>query len=264
MNLSVLGLFLLLPVYLIIYSQPASAQIVNVAQLVDQEVREGFSLSTELSWERRLGNSDLSTLAGKATTYFRHSDHLLILILDREYGIQNQETFIDRSFQHLRYRYQFSDWVEVESFIQHDRNRFRRLASRSLIGAGPRFALVQTDQHLLYLGIAPMYESEEFETDSFVSDAPLVRRTENNVRISSSLSYRFQLADHVIFGNTAYWQPIIDEQDRYRLLNDTSLTLHITKRLGLGFSATLTHDTDPPAGVRRTDHHYKNSLIINF
>jgi len=242
----------------------AYGQIVNVSQVANRDVKEGFSLTADLSWERKLGNSDLSVFAAKATAFYRFSEHMFVMILDREYGVQNQAAFSDRSFQHLRYRYQWQPFIALESFLQHDRNQFRRLDSRTLIGAGPRFALLITESQQLHLGIAPMKEIEIYEADSALTDEPLITKREENIRLSMSLGYRLSLSDQLSLSNTGYWQPLAKDHDNYRVLNDASLTLNITKLLALRFSGMVTHDSNPPPGIRKTDHQYKNSIVLNF
>ncbi|MFW7380744.1 MAG: DUF481 domain-containing protein [Oligoflexus sp.] len=264
MSQSVWRLIIILLFSFIFFQDWCLGQIVNVAQIANRDVKEGFSLSTDLSWERKQGNIDLSVLTAKATSFYRHSDHLLLLILEREYGVQNSSALSDRAFQHLRYRYQWLERVTLETFAQHDRNQFRRLKSRTLIGAGPRFQILATENHLLHLGLAPMKEIEVFEEASTLTDEPLVSKRQEDIRLSLSLGYHFNLAENLSFSNTGYWQPLADDLDIYRLLNDAALTIQITEILALRFSATLTHDTNPPPGIRQTDHHYKNALVINF
>lgn len=240
------------------------AQIVNVAQVANREVEEGFSMTADISWERRFGNVDLSNLGGNVKGFFRHQDHLLILMLEREYGIQNEASYTDRSFQHLRYRYQIMPSMTWELFLQHDRNQFRRLASRSLIGSGPRFRVLHGESQQLFLGVAPMYEVEEFEEVSTLSEEPLIEAKREQLRVSVSLSYSLQLAPNLIFSNTGYWQPIARDPDKSRLLNDAALTIQVTEMLGFRLTATVTHDANPPAGVRKTDQSYKNAIVVKF
>jgi putative salt-induced outer membrane protein YdiY len=252
-----LGFFIVVP-----SSQPAIAQIVNVAAEANQDVREGASLKLEASWDRYLGNSDISLFSGTALGYYRHTRHLYLVIFKRDFNQEEQNTITDSSFQHGRYRYHISPRLSFEIFAQNDKDTKRRLAQRTVFGAGPRFRLFKGDEQRLFFGVAPMYEKEVYDNAGYPSEDDENYR--EHTRLSTYLTWSLNLEPNLDLAHVVYFQPLLQDMQDQRLLNETSLYLHFNDRFALKLTATVSYNSEPPVGVERTDHQYEQSLVISL
>jgi putative salt-induced outer membrane protein YdiY len=256
--------FFYMAIQFLIIVPAAPAQIVNVADQANRQVKDGFSFHSEISWNRSAGNTDLSILSGAATFYYQVQRHFILYTAKREFGKQQQNIFIDTAFQHLRYRYQLLEYLDLETFLQFDRDTFRRLKSRTVFGIGPRVTYLIDQSHRLFLGVAPMIEKEIYESTNLEHSKTSEERQDENLRLSISLAYLVELNDQLQFSNTAYYQPLIRDAEDRRVLNITSLNLRLNQFLSLKFSGTLSFDSDPPRNVAKTDQKYENALVLNF
>jgi putative salt-induced outer membrane protein YdiY len=160
----------------------------------------------------------------------------------------------------VRYRYRFTDWLQGETFVQHELDAFRRLRLRALVGAGPRFTLWSTDAGSLVLGVAAMLEYEQLRHD----DLPDAGAQALDPRLSSYALGRLKLLENMSLVETLYVQPRLTRFSDVRVLNDTSLVIDINKRLTFGTGFILTYDAAPPATVSRFDTQLRSALGVKF
>src|SRR5690606_27810747 len=73
------------------------------------------------------------------------------------YSRMGGEPRVANAFAHLRYNYVLGPRVAAELFTQVETDRFRRLRVRSLVGAGARVTIVESDVVALFYGISYMY-----------------------------------------------------------------------------------------------------------
>lgn len=233
----------------------ARAQIVNVHPLF-MEDREGLGVQVEGSADWRTGNTRFLLLSGSASARYRRGDDVLLLFLRGELGFQSDEPFSSHHFEHLRYRHRFEDWVQAEAFVQYDRDLFRRLASRMLLGAGPRFTLVNKDTWNLSLGVAYMLEYERLQQ----GDYPDAGAEVLDHRLSSYLVSTVKLSEVLRLGVTVYAQPRFDDPRDLRALGDFDLRVALSKQFALKLTFSLAYDSQPPAGLVPLDTAMKATL----
>jgi hypothetical protein len=237
----------------------ARAQIVNVQPLLDKQAREGFSAALEGAADWRKGNTDLLLLAGNGVGQYRHDRHLVFLTVHGEFGVKSGKEFVSKDLEHLRYRLRLSRSWAAESFVQHDADAFRRLAVRAIAGAGLRLRIVDGKRVTVAVAAAYMFEYEKLANGMFI-DANEERR---NHRLSTYAVVAIS-GKHLMVAHTIYAQPRFDDFNDVRMLHDSSLSLFVTSHLSVRFSATLTLDTRPPAGVNPLDSSIKSSLAVTF
>jgi hypothetical protein len=83
-------------------------------------------------------------------------------------------------------------------------------------------------------------------------------------RISSYLSFTLLPEEEVSFINTTYVQPLIDDVSDFRISNESSLNLGITKKLILGMSLRYGFDARPPEGVPKSIYAFANYIEVQF
>ncbi len=234
---------------------PASAQIVNVQNLAGKAVGEGLSGNVGLNFNLRAGNVQFLLSSVGLTTFYKFGDNVLLLSAKAAYGLRgasgewNDEPFRERIFEHLRYRRQISERVSIEAFGQHEYDRWRRLRIRMLAGGGPRFDIPISKTSHGAAGIAYMWQGEELlKPQSGDLTGFYVEH-----RISMYTTGSTQLTDNAVISGTIYIQPRIDGVDDVRGLLDGTLTVALTKKLGLKLNYIVALDSHPPQTVRGYD-----------
>ncbi|USN48279.1 MAG: DUF481 domain-containing protein [Pseudobdellovibrionaceae bacterium] len=172
----------------------------------------------------------------------------------------------DQLLAHYRWNYNIWPNSSIESYVQWERDVFKRLASRSLAGAGLRTALSESESFRLYLGAGAFYYEERYEVDSQNQIAEIEQRLRGNFYLSSKID----VAESVDFKTTLYYQPLFESltnsknpQD-FRLLWQNYMEFLVNSHLSWVISYQLFHDSQPPAGVKTTDQEYGTSLKLSF
>lgn len=232
-------------------------QIVNIEKRRIQTDSAGWFGSARISFAGSKNTKE--TLAFSTGTLIEYKSKstkdLWLLISDLSLVTGNQEKFTNAGFGHLRYNRKMGDAIRWEAFTQIQYNSLVKVDQRFLLGTGPRFKLTQLDKAKFYLGIAYMYEREDLIE-------PIV--VQQNHRMSSYFSFTLLPEEEVTFVSTTYIQPLLSDAKDYRLSNETSLDLGITKKLILSMAFRYGYDSRPPEGVPKSTYSFSNTLEVEF
>ena len=165
------------------------------------------------------------------------------------------EKFSNTGFGHLRYNRKLGNVVRWELFTQIQYNSLTKIDKRILGGTGFRFKLTQYEQAKFYLGIAYMFEYEELID-------PRVFHKDH--RASSYFSFTLAPTETVSFISTLYVQPLLKDARDYRIANESTLVLAITRKLNLNASFKYAFDSRPPEGVPTNTYSFSNGIELEF
>jgi len=238
----------------------ASAGIVNVQSVLATEAEPGLTGAVKASADLRTGNVDLLLLSAAPVARYRAGDHLIIGILRGNFGKSKGARIISRTLEHLRYRNQLSKRLVGELFLQHEFDQFRRLATRALVGVGPKLAILSRSKLSVDFGAAYMLEYEKLRSDSEVDAG----QDELQHRASTYLTGRYEIDDRLQLVETAYAQPRLTDATDIRLLLEIQLVVKATARVSFTTAFTVAHDSAPPAAIDKTDTRLKSSITVEF
>ena len=239
---------------LLVVASAAHAQI-NTERMRRSVDDEGVYLSVDASAAYATGNTEYLRLGLGGRTDMRFGEDLAFIVGRFDLSRADEATFLDRSFLHARYNHALVPRVYLETFAQIERNRQQRLVSRTLFGLGARYELVSQDSLGLAVGVTPMFEHEEL-------DEELGEDQSGVVRVSSYASARWTLNATTAISTTTYVQPRVDATSDLRVLNQTALSVGLTRWVRLRVQTNLRYDSRPPDGVERTDFSIENGLVL--
>ena len=163
--------------------------------------------------------------------------------------------YVNQSFVHTRVTEELGGPFAAEAFAQAEQNAQRLLQERYLAGAGLRLTFLDTDDARLALGATPMAEYERLSDET---GEPVALR----MRLSQYLSLRFQLTEQTAISTIVYVQPTLVGWDDLRVLSDVTLDVELARGIVLRTGAHLRHDSQPPAGIVKTDFEIRNGLVF--
>lgn len=166
------------------------------------------------------------------------------------------EKFVRNSFAHLRYNRKINPWLRWEAFAQAQNNYITRIDSRFLIGTGPRFKLADTKRFHLYVASLLMYEYEKERTEPAIFH--------NDMRNSSYVSFSFRPDKVVEVISTTFYQPILKKARDYRILNESQIRFHTSKRFSFIIESAYLFDRLPAAGAPQTTYQLEMGIQFNF
>lgn len=213
----------------------ASGQIVNIEKKRIATDTVGWFGSANVNFSgSKTTKSILALSTGTLLEYKNKTNKdLWLLITELSLISADKEKFSNSGFGHLRYNRKLSDAVRWEFFTQIQYNSLTKIDKRALGGTGLRFKLTQYENAKFYLGIAYMYEYEE------LLEPKVFKRDHRN---SSYFSFTLLPEETVSFVSTLYVQPLLKDPSDYRLSNETSLSLGITKKLNLNATFKFSFD----------------------
>lgn len=232
--------FLIILAILFVFGS-AYAQIVNMERAHMQSDTTGWKGNAGAS--ASLTKNDIQVFSADAEAHLQYKSKMSLYLLLCSYGFLKGagRNLIDNAFLHLRYNYKVNPLVRWEIFTQLQQNRIAGIRSRYLLGSGPRFKLLDRKVIRLYSGTLMMYERET----GTIPTVPVV----NNVRISSYTSFTIIPSKEIEIISTTYFQPILDDWNDHRLLNQLSLRVKASKHLGFRLSWNYLNDSRPVAGI---------------
>ncbi|MDX8412526.1 MAG: DUF481 domain-containing protein [Mariprofundales bacterium] len=229
---------------------PAYA-IVNIEDSALAHPDSPYSATLDASVHGTSGNSDKVATSADLGVQWHRNAHQLLLWLGYDYGSSQKKRNANRGFAHLRYRYHCTPRYAIESFGQWQKDDFARLNSRILLGGGVR--ITQIKQHI---GIGLFHEREQLQPSK--TDRSNLNQSTWRGNIYLALQHQF---DHATISDTLYYQPAIRASNNdYRLLNEASLKVPLSKNLSLKLALETRQDSQPPIGVKQTDMSYTTSF----
>lgn len=240
------------------FAYPASGQI-NTEKLRSFDV-DGFATTLGGDVSLESGNADLFEIGVRSRFDARQGRHYGFLTGEVRYGEEDGQTFRDRSFAHLRYTYRVLPWLVPETFTQVQDDGFKLLQLRVLYGLGVRLRYIDTDRIKVFQGTTPMYEYENLDGSRVVEHPTTV----STVRWSNYVNVRLRISDTTYLINTVYVQPVVGDAADYRVLDEASLGIKITKHVLLRVAFVLNYDSEPPDNVEGLDIALRNGLEVTF
>lgn len=222
---------------------------------------DGVSGRFELNAFNSSGNTEKNEISLGAKLEWKKAFHTLFGVVDYSYGQSQGEANINKGFVHLRYINQFHEELAGEIFLQSGKDEFRRLSFRGIAGTGLRYTVYeQQDKGAVYFGSGLFYEKEVLNRN----DEPAEETVSETGRGNFYLILKFKLNEATTLVSSSYYQPNLRYSVDYRASESASLIVAINKSLALKLSAGITHDSQPPEDVERTDVTYKTSIIYQF
>jgi hypothetical protein len=220
----------------------------SFCQIVNMESQRYHTDTT--GWAGSVGGSFALTNYGQkvfdvdANAHVQYKSKRSLYLFLGGYGFLkgDKQSFVDYRFLHLRYNYKLNKTVRLEAFTQLQQNTITKIQFRYLVGAGPRFKLVETPKIKLYEGSLPMYEVEQ-ETG--------VSKHITNWRCSNYLSLTFIPNKQTELTTTTYYQPVMFDAGDYRLLNQTTCKIKAGKKVAVVIRYNYQFDAYPAAGINR-------------
>jgi len=248
-NYKVLALLVLFSFLFIV----SKAQIVNIESARMQSDTTGWMGNASASFALTKNTQKVFSADADAHVQYKSKRSLWLLLGSYDFLKASGSSLIDNTFLHFRYNYKLNPIIRWEAFTQIQKNVITGISSRFLIGTGPRFKVLSNKLIRLYAASLLMYERE----DETVSDI-----IQNNARSSSYVSFTITPNKQVEIISTSFFQPMLNNWNDYRLLNQVSIRVKAAKKLALAVKWNYLNDSRPVAGVPSVN--YSLSTGINY
>ena len=237
-------------------AQICQAQIVNVESLRRTSDTSKWSGSAALDVGLIKNTNSIFRITNRIRLQYNTNDNLYLFINDINLQRIEDNSFVNRGIQHLRYNKKVAERIKVEAFAQSQYDAVSDIKFRGLLGAGPRFKLTKNKNYRFYLGTLIMYEYEE------ASDPEIAIL--RDFRGSTYFSLSMFPVENLSIVSTTYYQPLLKEFSDYRISNETSVAFQILRNLAFKTSFTFNFDTEPIIGIPKTQYELTNGIVYSF
>ncbi len=237
-----------------------SAQV-NTEAMRKYNAQRGFHNSAGLTATLLGGNSEASSISGNYRLDWLTKNYYSFGTVNYQRGESNGKLFSKKGFVHIRTARNLTEEFILEAFVQKEFNDFLRLKDRTLEGGGLRYEIFQTDtmarraRLIFAVGVGGMWEDELLKDQA--------GRT-RQIRSTNYASIRYQPSDQIAVVSIGYYQASIKRRGDYRALNQSMLTLAITKAISFNSTFNFRYDHEPPRGVKKSDRELIQGIQVNF
>ena len=233
---------------------------VNTEQFRKDSVKIGFTGNINFEAIAITGNTDFQLLSVGGRLNYNYGDDYTFLVLDGGYGWEKGNPFVSQLFAHLRHVITTAQLLQFELFAQYDNNKQRLLLNRELAGGGVRLRLLTADDFKLRIGLAYMFEVEEYNLPA----SSFHEHLSHTSRMSSYASFTSELKGNLSFVSITYFQPRLDKWRDYRLVSENALVINAGAVVDLYVKFNLRFDSRPPDTIKKTDTMTKMGIAIKF
>lgn len=216
---------------------------------------QGFEGNFDLKLNAEYGNTEKQSTSTGLKLQWTGTDKTDFVLASYDQGEVNGQTNKEKSFVHLRHIQTYSDQSDWEMFVQFSKNKFTRLTLRALLGGGMRFKLGQSGgSNDMYLGLGAFAEREDIDQGE----------TNTAARGNFYFVAKHRFNEHVSLVSTSYYQPVLDDVDDFRAIENASLVSKLSESLSMRVLLDVQHNSRPPAGVEKTDTSVSLGFSLKF
>lgn len=241
-------------VILFCFACSLQAQIINIEGKRFLKDSNGFIGRADVNFNINQNKQQVLYFGSNVHIQYKKNKYRILAITDFSFIKAGKTDFVNSGYQHFRYNYKIAKLITWEVFAQAQYNRVLLLDRRYLTGTGPRVRLIKKQHLKLYAAALYMFEYQSQNNDSIHA---------YNHRISSyfTLAFDFNKLD---FTSTTFYQPKVGDGNNYRIANDSSFDLAITKHFNFKAGFNLLYDTRQPIGIPALTYTLKNGLSYTF
>jgi hypothetical protein len=236
--------------------QTSQSQIINVESLRHVSDTSKWSGSASLDVGLIKNVNSIFRVTNRIRLQYNTDKNLYLFINDINLQRIENNSFVNRGTQHIRYNRKLGERLKLEVFAQSQYDAISDIKLRGLVGIGPRFKLSKNDKFRYYLGTLMMYEYEEASENSIA----ILR----DLRGSAYFSCSLYPLENISIVSTTYYQPLLKEFSDFRISNETSVAFKIIKNLAFTTSFVYNFDANPIANIPKRQYELTNGITYSF
>lgn len=207
-----------------------------------------------LSGTRESGNSDRQSASISLDAKRRSEKERFTVHLRNNYSEEDDEVTTRNTYGSLKYDYFFSrrfyGFLSIEALY----DKFRDINLRTVVGPGVGYQIWDDDRKSLSVELGVAYHNEDLiegEDDYWFTG-----------RVAADFSY--QLGGGIEFSDHVIYYPRLDDPGDYQLRNEASVSTRLLSSWALQLSHILQYDSEPEAGVDKSDEILALGLQYSF
>jgi hypothetical protein len=232
---------------------PSRGQILNTLRGFDG-AEQGWAGEIGAFFSAASGNTEHVTLSTAAAVQWQGATHRWRLLGEAARAENREETIEESSSLHVRHNARLTPAISSLTFVQHQHDRFQRLDTRFLLGAGARLDFLRREKLEGSWGVSPMLEIERLDRSG----------AESRGRLSTFVSLLGRFHERASVDLAAFYQPAFDEIADARAVGVGVFRVEVSGGFAVVLSVRMQHDSDPAPSVEKTDWNTRTGLSVKL
>ncbi len=239
------------------FSERAFAQIINIEEKRIRGTKDSVRWYGSVNVNGNLSKVRETVLQLNADVQleYKWGKHLLLSLSNYNLIKASKKSFVNASFEHLRYNYKLSKDYRLtwELYGQIQQNQIQLITLRSLWGTGLRYRMLSTEngQSRMYIGVSYLQEYNRFK------DIPEPKRFD---RCSNYTTITYRPNKTWLFINTTYFQPKLWTLKELRWSSETDIEFKFGKNLSFRGALNLSYNATLPKDIPAYTFSWMNGL----
>lgn len=254
-------ILLLLPAFL-------KAQIINIDKSdtlnYADKARNSFNFSTGLEVDKQ--QITLWDATNTAEWMHQQKKDLLLAAASYRFTYNGPDDILNAGYIHLRYRHNYKNKYQPETFVQYQWDNKRGLKYRALGGINLRYNFWKGDSWDFNAGIGLMYEEEKWNYDAVDSTKlPADTRPITNrfIKLNSYVRLDWKASDNSDVAFNIFLQT---RPDRFlpRIAPHLQWNINAGKHVGFSVSFSGIYDQSPVVPIHKFYYSLSNSILVKI
>jgi hypothetical protein len=258
----------LLIVLLQLLVHAAHGQILNIdksdtADYADH-TKTGFNFNTGLEIDKQ--RTTLYDATNTAECMLQHKKELFILAASYRFTYNGPDDILNAGYFHLRYRHNYKNKFQPESFLQFQWDNKRGLEHRALAGMNIRYNFYKGDTWDINAGLGLMYETEKWNyaaVDSVklpINTQPIVNQL---IKLNSYIRVNWKASENsdVIVSLFLQTRP---DQFKPRIAPSAQWNINAGKHIGFSISFAGIYDEAPVVPIHKFYYSVSNGIQVRI
>ena len=260
--------FLFIAVVLFAYA--VQAQILTIDQTDTSDYVKKTVCNGDLSIA--IEGDKQKTLLLDATNAFnfqlQHYKELLILAASYRFTYDGGQDFLNSGYIHLRWRHDYKNAWQPESFVQYQWDNSRGMLRRFIAGENARYSFWHKNNWELSLASGIMYETETW--NYIAVDSALKPPVENNQTTSLLKSNNYIKLEGKVSANSNlsfivfYQAPFNNFFTHYRIANSIKFSVGFSKHFDFAIAFASLYDSKPVVPIGKFYYNFSNGIAYKF
>ena len=228
------------------------------------KARTSFNLSTGLEVDKQ--QITLWDATNTAEMMLQKKKELLIAAASYRFTYNGPDDILNAGFIHLRYRHNYKNKFQPETFVQYQWDNKRGLVYRALGGMNIRYNLWKGDKWDFNAGLGLMYEEEKWNYDAVDSNkipanaAPITNKL---IKINSYVRLDWKTSENSDIAVNLFVQtrPNIFKP---RIAPHVQWNINAGKHIGFSISFSGIYDEAPVVPIHKFYYSLSNSLVFKI
>jgi hypothetical protein len=255
-------------ILLIVFSSKANAQILNIDKTDTADyspaTKASFNFSTGIEIDKQ--KDILYDATNTLELLVQKNKELYILSGSYRFTYNGPQDFLNTGYIHLRFRHDYRNTFEPESFLQYQWDNKRGLERRALAGANMRYNFWNADKVNLNAAVGLMYEQEKWDYNAVdsqkipASPVPIIR---NLIKVNSYIRVDWKASSNSDLAATLFVQTVPTRlQPRFAPL--LQWNIEAGKHTGFSLAFNGLYDVAPIVPINHFYYNFSQSILLKW